>query len=222
MIEHGPTILNVLPEKVQKTVQKFLEKNEVEFLLNRDVQKIEKDKITFASGDAVSSDMTIWSAGVKNTGINILPKELCEKDRIPVNEFLQHKNFSHLYAVGDIALSFNHGSEKPQPQLGEAAHKEGEYVAKNITARILNKKIKPFNFSSFGTLMPIGDWFGVAVIGKIIFFGRIAWWIRRTAYLLFIPGILRRLRIVIDWTLHSFGFRYMIALEKNEVPDLKP
>lgn len=40
MIEHGPTILNVLPEKVQKTVQKFLEKNEVEFLLNRDVQKI--------------------------------------------------------------------------------------------------------------------------------------------------------------------------------------
>jgi NADH dehydrogenase FAD-containing subunit len=70
--------------------------------------------------------------------------------------------------------------------------------------------------------MPIGDWFGVAVIGKIIFFGRLAWWIRRTAYLLFIPGILRRLRIVIDWTLHSFGFRYMIALEKNEVPELKP
>jgi NADH dehydrogenase len=222
VIEHGPSILGVLPQKVQTTVQKLLEKSGVEFLLNQDVQKIESNKIYLASGKTVESDMVVWSAGVKNTGTTILPAEFCEKDRIPTNEFLQHKNIPSLYAVGDIALSFNSGADKPQPQLGEAAHKEGEYVAKHLTATILNKKIKPFHFHSFGTLMPIGDWFGVAIIGKWVFFGRIAWWIRRTAYLLFIPGLLRRLRIVIDWTLHSLGFRYMIALEKKDPTELKP
>jgi NADH dehydrogenase FAD-containing subunit len=58
--------------------------------------------------------------------------------------------------------------------------------------------------------MPVGDWYGVAKIGSHIFGGRLAWWIRRTVYVWYMPTFLRKLRIIIDLTLHSFGFRHTI------------
>lgn len=168
-----------------------------------------------ASGERLKSDFTIWSAGVKNVADKFIPETNCEKGCIPVNEFLQSKFDPHVYAVGDNALSFNLGSEKPQPQLGEAAHKEGEYVAKHLVAQLQNKSLKPFRFKSLGTLMTIGEWHGLVIIGNFILFGKLAWWIRRTVYLLFMPGLIRKLKIVIDWTLHGFGFQYTVSIEKE-------
>ena len=101
------------------------------------------------------------------------------------------------------------------PQLGEAAFHEGRYVAKHIMATLGNKKLKPFSFSSKGTLMPIGERYGIGVVGGLVFGNIFAWWLRRTIYLTFMPGLLRKLRIVIDWTLRLFGFSYTIAVERN-------
>ena len=61
--------------------------------------------------------------------------------------------------------------------------------------------------------MPVGDWYGVAQIGPITLFGRLAWWIRRTVYVFFMPGFFRKLRIIFDWTLHGFSFRHFINVE---------
>lgn len=215
LIEAGETLLRPLPSVVQKRVAEYLIKMGVAVHTNYRIQKIEHQKLIGADGQEIRSNFIIWSAGVKNVADKFLEVSLCEKGMIPVNEFLQHKQISSLYAVGDIALSFNPGSQTPQPSLGEAAHKEGQYVAKHILASLEKKSIKPFYFKSLGTLMPIGDWYGVALIGPIILFGKIAWWIRRTVYVLFMPGIIRKLKIVIDWTLHGFGFRYTLSIERK-------
>jgi len=58
----------------------------------------------------------------------------------------------------------------------------------------------------------VGDWWGVAEIGPFTLFGKLAWWIRRTVYVFFMPGILRKLRIIFDWTIHSFGYRDSINI----------
>jgi NADH dehydrogenase len=183
---------------------------------NFKIKEITARSVISVEGTNIMGDFIVWSAGVKNVANNFLNDSLCEKGMIPTNEFLQHKTISTLYAVGDIALSFNLGSDKPQPPLGEAAHKEGQYVAQHIVATIQQKKIKPFIFKSLGTLMPIGDWWGVAIIGPFTLFGKIAWWIRRTVYVLFMPGIIRKLKIIVDWTLHSFGFRYIASIDRNK------
>lgn len=206
---------------MQKKVSNRLTKYGVKIILNTPVQEIKKNQIVLLGGETLSSTFTIWSAGVKNIADLFLDQKFCEKGCISTNEFLEHKQFSSLYAVGDIALSFNKGAERPQPQLGETAHREGQYIGKHIFNKLKNKATKPFFFKSAGTLMPIGDWYGVAIIGKLIFFGRIAWWVRRTVYVLFMPGLLRKLRIVIDWTLHGLGFRYIIAIEKEKLIQLK-
>lgn len=214
IVEAGPTILKPLPQIAQKKIAEYLAKKDVVVHLNFQIKEVTATHLIGNGGQNLTSDFTIWSAGVKNIAEDLLGSEVCEKGCIPVNEFLQSKHHSSLYAVGDIALSFNPNSEHPQPQLGEVAHKEGEYVAHHLVATLQNKPHKPFVFKSLGTLMTVGEWHGLALIGPFILFGRLAWWIRRTVYLMFMPGIIRKLKIVIDWTLHGFGFQYIVSIER--------
>ncbi|HCM53446.1 MAG TPA: hypothetical protein DIS59_00660, partial [Candidatus Magasanikbacteria bacterium] len=89
--------------------------------------------------------------------------------------------------------------------------------ATHIFRRLKNNTTKPFRFKSKGQLMPVGDWYGVAQIGPFLLFGKLAWWIRRTVYVLFMPGFLRKIRIVFDWTIHSFGVRDVISVDVANV-----
>ncbi len=213
VIEAGPAILNNLPQSVQQKVLERLTKQGLSFLLEKKVLSVSASAIELSPGTSIPSDITIWCAGVQNNAGSFFDETYVQKGRLPTDAFLRHPLSDSLYAVGDMAEFFNPGSAKPSPQLGETAHAEGRYVARHIAATVQNQNIKPFFFRSRGMLIPIGDWYGVMAVGNLYFFGRIAWVIRRTVYILFMPGIIRKLNILVDWTLHSFGFRYIIDLD---------
>lgn len=216
LIQNGPTLVPMLPAKAQMLVTKRLAKIGVELLFDAKVSEVKKTSVALGTGE-LKSDFTIWCAGNENDMSLCIDNAYCERGRMPVTHFLNHPMNASLYGVGDIIRGNNIGQDNiSYPQLGEAAHKQGEYVAKHIFATLCNKKIKPFFFKSLGTLMPIGDGYGVVIAGPFIFAGWFAWWIRRTVYLLFMPGILRKLKIMIDWTLRIFGFRYIIDVERNK------
>ncbi len=216
IIEAGPTILSVLPEKVQTRIKRHLIREGVELLLQHPVKTVTKKSIIFNDGQEIESDFTVWCAGVKNQADRYLSAPYQENGRILTNEFLHSIIDPTLYAVGDIAHFCNQGSTLPAPQLGEVAHKQGGFIAKHIVASLQKRKLRPFYFKSRGMLVPVGDWYGVMVLGSFILFGPLAWWIRRTAYLLFMPGLLRKLKIIVDWTLHSLSFRYIIDIESEK------
>jgi NADH dehydrogenase len=213
VIEAGPTILSNLLPVVQNTIKERLAARGVAFVLKSPVQTVSADSLTFNDGRTLPSSFTIWCAGVKNQAEKYLPSPYQEAGRIPVNGFLQSPHDASIYVVGDMARFCNSGSEVPVPQLGETAHSQGRYVGHHIATQLRQKKVRPFVFASLGSLIPVGDWYGVLILGNFTLFGALAWWIRRTTYLFFIPGFLRKLRIVFDWTLHSLGFRYIIDIE---------
>ncbi len=216
VIEPGKNILSNMKEEVQKKVQKRLEKMGVEFFLGSAVTGVKENSVILGTGEKLHSDITIWAAGFGNIGPKFVEEEMCERGRIKVDEHLRIIGNNFTYAIGDIACALADGVPKPYPQLAEVAHSEGKYVAKHIVASLKQKKIKSFIFKSKGHLMPVGDWYGVASIGPIVFYGWLAWWLRRTVYVLYMPGILRKLRIVFDWTVHSFGFGHFIQVERKE------
>lgn len=209
IVESGDLLLKVMPNKVRKRITKRLRDQGIKMHLQSRVKKVTKKDVTLTSGEVIDSDITIWTTGFENIAPTFLAKSLTDHDRIPVTEHLYHEKYPSLFAIGDIMLRKDE-ADIPYPQLAEAAHKEGMYVAKYIARTEKGKKTKPFHFRAKGSLMPVGDWFGVLVIGKFVLFGRLAWWIRRTVYLAFMPGILRKIKIAIDWTIHSFGFRYIL------------
>ena len=210
LIESGDLCLKLLPEKVRKRVTKRLKRLGVKLHLKSRAKEVSKDGITLSNGKKMKSDVTVWTTGFENIAGDVLEEKYTSKGRIPVTAHLTSVENDHLYAIGDIMYLLQPDGEIPYPQLAEAAHKEGMYVAKHISRRLKGKKTKPFVFKPKGVLMPVGDWYGVLIIKKFILFGPLAWWIRRTVYLQFMPGLLRKIKIAIDWTLHGLGFRYTL------------
>src|SRR4029077_1602343 len=78
---------------------------------------------------------------------------------------------------------------------------EGVTVAKNIEATILDRPLKPFRFKMLGQLASIGHHTGVAMVFGIKFSGFIAWWFWRSVYLMKLPRLAKKLRVMVSWTL---------------------
>ncbi|MBP7992192.1 MAG: NAD(P)/FAD-dependent oxidoreductase [Candidatus Magasanikbacteria bacterium] len=218
LVQAADSLVPILPEKTRKFIQKSLEKKKVIIYLNSRATEVTKKSLILANKTTIDSDLVIWAAGFENIGACYISQEFCEQGRVPVNNFLQHEKFSSLYAVGDIMLAKDEAGF-PYPQLGEAAHKEGWYVAKHLLSILRKKKIpKPFYFKSTGTILPLGNWQAVAQFGPIFISGPFAWWLRRTAYVLFLPGLAHKFKIILDWTLHRWGHRYIIDLGEEAKP----
>lgn len=64
--------------------------------------------------------------------------------------------------------------------------------------------LKPFRFKTLGLLVAIGHRTGVAMVFGMKFSGFIAWWLWRSIYLLKLPRLAKKLRVVIAWTLDLF------------------
>jgi NADH dehydrogenase len=216
IIEASTSILAIMPPHIQKRVTQRLGSKEVEILVGDRVMSVTNNSVTLATAGTLHSDITIWTAGFETIGAHFLDSSVNERGRINVTNELLVENHDALYAIGDIANITDPHTNISYPQLAEAAHLEGEYVAHHIVNTLKKKHAKPFVFKSKGQMMPVGDWWGVAQIGPFTLFGKLAWWIRRTVYVLFMPGFLRKLRIVSDWTIHSFGYRDVINVEYTE------
>lgn len=218
VIQSSNSLVPVLSPKVQTYVYKKLQEDQVNIALNSKVTEVKLDELIINGTDKISADLIIWTAGFENTGLCYLEEKNCEQNRIPVTNTLQHRDFQNFYAIGDIALAKD-AAGKPYPQLGETAHKEGEYVAEHIISQLTTQKAPaPFTFTSFATILPLGNWQAIAQFGSFTLTGPIAWWIRRTAYVMFFPGIIRKLKVIIDWTLHSIGPRYILDLKEGPKP----
>lgn len=200
LVEAGPSVLGNMPADVQKLVTERLKKLSVEVRTNERVLSVDTKSISVANGLTLPSDVTIWSAGVANVAPNFLSEVLMEKGCVLVDQFLRIKGMDNAYAIGDIAWGCNPNSSIPFPQLGEVAYHEGTFAAEHLVGLLKGQTmLKPFVFSSKGTLLPIGDWYGVAKLGNTLLSGCLAWWMRRSVYLFYMPTFSKKIRIIKNW-----------------------
>ena len=90
---------------------------------------------------------------------------------------------------------------------------------KNIAAIVLDRPLKPFIFTTLGQLATIGRRKGVVMVFGIKFSGFVAWVFWRTVYLMKLPRLPKKLRVVVGWTLDLFFARdieQMITLRDVE------
>jgi len=155
-------------------------------------------------GRSIPATTLIWTAGVKPSPvIASLPVEK-EKSRVRVNENLAVPGATGLWAVGDCAAVPDSETGSFYPPTAQHGLREGVVAAKNIERTILGQPLKPFRFKTLGLLAAIGHRTGVAMVFGMKFSGFIAWWLWRSVYLLKLPRLAKKLRVVIAWTLDLF------------------
>ena len=106
-----------------------------------------------------------------------------------------------VWAVGDCAAIIDPTSNLPYPPTAQHALREGRRAGENIYARLQGKQAKPFLYKMRGQLATIGRRTGVARIFGLKFSGAVGWVLWRTVYLMMLPRLEKRLRVVLQWTL---------------------
>lgn len=204
VVHPGNFILPELGEELGRYAERKLRERKVEVIKGPRVANYDGVVVTLSDGTSIPAATLIWTAGVKPSPvIASLP---CEKERgrLLVSEYLAVTGVPGLWAAGDCAAVPILDTENFHPPTAQHGLREGVTVAKNIEAMILDRSLKPFRFKMLGQLASIGHRTGVAMVFGIKFSGFIAWWFWRSVYLMKLPGLAKKLRVMVSWTLDLF------------------
>ena len=124
-----------------------------------------------------------------------------ERGRLVVDATLAVKGGENLWAVGDCALVPDALRGGFCPPTAQFALRQAKSAARNVLASIRGRATKPFAYKSRGVFVPLGGFAAAAETFGLELSGFIAWWLYRTFYLMQLPRIERKLRVVTDWTL---------------------
>jgi NADH dehydrogenase len=129
---------------------------------------------------------------------------LCEPD-------MRVKGYQNVWGIGDCSVNPNPagGSFPPTAQF---AVLEGKHAAKNIARVLRAREATVPHFRSRGMLAAFGRFDAVANVFGIRLTGFPAWFLWRSVYLMKMPGIGRKIRVAIDWTLDLFVGRDYVEL----------
>ena len=204
VVHPGNFILPELGEELGRYAERKLRERKVEVIKGPRVANYDGVVVTLSDGTSIPAATLIWTAGVNPSPV--IAQLPCEKERgrLLVSEYLAVTGVPGLWAAGDCAAVPILNTENFHPPTAQHGLREGVTVAKNIEATILDRSLRPFRYKMMGQLASIGHRTGVAMVFGIKFSGFIAWWFWRSVYLMKLPRLAKKLRVMVSWTLDLF------------------
>ena len=86
----------------------------------------------------------------------------------------------------------------------QVAVRQARALAKVLVAELTGQEKKPFRFQVLGEMVPLSRSTAVADLRGIRLVGFPAWFIWKTIYMLKLPTLAARVRVVLDWTVELF------------------
>jgi len=204
VVQGGDFLLPELGEELGRYAERKLRERKVEVIKGARVAGYDGSVVTLNNGTNIPAATLLWTAGVKPSPvIEPLPCQK-EKGRLLVNEFLAVPGVSSLWAAGDSAAVPDRHTGKFFPPTAQHGLREGHAVAKNIEAAVLGRPLKPFDFRTQGQLATIGRRTGVAMVFGLKFSGFIAWCFWRGVYLMKLPRLAKKSRVLFGWIFNLF------------------
>lgn len=154
------------------------------------------------AGSSLAARTLIWTAGIAPSPlIESLPLQK-ERGRIVVDANMAVPGLENVWACGDCA-AVPDPAGKPYPSTAQHAIRQGLHVGTNIAAAVQGRpgKIRPFRFKMLGQFAAIGRRRAVASLFGLRFSGFGAWLMWCGAYLLKLPHLDRKIRVLLQWGL---------------------
>jgi NADH:ubiquinone reductase (H+-translocating) len=159
-------------------------------------------------GETVPARTVAWTTGVRpHPSVAQLGLPLTDTGRIEVDEFMQVTGHPEVWAIGDAAAVPDPArSGQPCPPTCQHAIRQGRTVARNVAAALGTGHRRRFSYKTLGVFVDMGSRKAVAQTVGIKWRGFPAWFLARTYHLAMMPGVGRKLRLLIDWTVGlAFG-----------------
>jgi NADH dehydrogenase len=221
LVQGGDAILPELGESLGRYAQEKLKQRGVEVHLKTAVAGYDGKEVVLSDGTKIATRLVVWTAGV--TPPPLLSQLPCtvQRGHILADEYLRVPGWPGIWALGDCAFvpdHFNPG--KFCPPTAQHATRQATVLANNIVAAMSGRDLRPFKFKTLGLLAAIGRRTGVAEILGMRFSGIIAWCMWRAIYLSKLPGLQKKVRVALDWTLDLFFSKDIVELPTLRAPTM--
>jgi len=205
IIEAGERLLPTFSPTLSKRTKKDLEKLGVKVLVGSPVAGVEHRKITLRDKQVLSSEITIWAAGVKGSDAMTQLSLPIAGNRVVVEPTMQVKNYPNIWALGDIAGALGKDG-KPLPMVAPVAIQQGKFIAKQIARLSSSKELKEFKYLDKGSMATIGRNKAVVEVKGFKLSGPIAWLIWVALHLFYLLGGRNKITTIADWTWNYLTF----------------
>ena len=204
-------ILPELSESLARYAQKKMEERGVRFRLNSRLTDAQPGVVVLSDGQ-ISAVTLVWTAGTApNPLLKSLPVGRDQRGAVVVDDTFAVRGHNDLWALGDCAAVSDTKHNKTCPPTAQFALRQAEVLAKNIHAQLKGRPSRPFHFDSLGAMCVVGHQTACAELtmpfartGSLRFSGLLAWLMWRGVYLSKLPGIERKIRVLMDWTVELF------------------
>jgi NADH dehydrogenase len=210
LVHSRDRILPELSETLGRYALHRLRERGVTFELETRVVDAQPGKVMLTSKE-IATETLIWTAGTApHPLLRELPFELERRGAVLVDSTLKVKGQTDIWALGDCASVTDAETGRACPPTAQFALREARTLARNLHAKLRGRSLTPFHFDSLGALCVVGHQTACAelivpYVNKVLrFSGLSAWLLWRAIYLSKLPGLERKVRVLVDWSIELF------------------
>jgi NADH dehydrogenase len=200
LVEAMDRVLPEIPPELAAYAVGELRGRGIEIRLGTQLESVAADHVRLSTAERIPARTVVWTAGVAaHPSLRSMNVPLDERGRVPVDERLAVAGLPGVYAAGDCAAVPNpDGGECPP--TAQHAIRQARVAARNMAAELGVGRPASFAYRSRGFFVNLGRHKAVASGPGLTLSGFPAWWAARTYHLSQMPGAVRKLRAVADWT----------------------
>jgi NADH dehydrogenase len=215
LVEARERIMQEVPRSLSEFAERELRGRGIEVRTNTTLLDLNARAATLSDGETVAARTLVWTAGVKPSPVIAqLGLPLDREGRVVVDRTMRverqtlalsgppglpHER-ARVWAIGDCAAVPDASRPgQPCPPTAQHAIRQGRLVARNVAATLAGASPRPFRYRTKGVVAELGRSQAVAITLGIRWRGLPAWLIARTYHLLLMPGLERKLRLLVDW-----------------------
>ena len=201
LVETKDRIMQEVPRGLSEFAARELRARGIEIRTETSTKEITDHDVTLSDGERIFARTVVWTAGVKpSPAVGKLGLPSDRGGRVVVDRTMRVEGFQHVWAIGDCAAVPDPARPgQACPPTAQHAIRQGRLVARNVAATLGNGRVRPFRYRTKGVVAELGDTEAVALTLGVRWQGRPAWFIARTYHLLLMPGMGRKLRLLMDW-----------------------
>jgi NADH dehydrogenase len=208
LIEYADRILPTFPADLAEYATKQLCRNGIEVLTGIGTKSATATGVELTNGRVINASTVVATIGngphplVQTLGLDL------HWGRIRTDRYMRVPGHEHVWALGDAALIPLNDNPQEDPadyatQTAQFAVREGYQLAGNVVAKLKGEELKPFAYTSKGSLASLGMSKAVADVYGVKLSGVLAWLLWRGFYLSFLPGLAAKFRVGLNWLINS-------------------
>jgi NADH:ubiquinone reductase (H+-translocating) len=201
LVEARERIMPEVPASLSAFAARELLGRGIEVNTETTLTAVTASEATLSSGERIAARTLVWTAGVRPSPVVAsLGLPLDGGGRIVVNREMRVTGRPDVWAIGDCAAVPDPARRgQACPPTAQHAIRQGRLVARNIAASLEHRPAREFRYRTAGVVAELGHNNAVAITLGVRWRGLPAWFIARTYHLLLMPGLGRKLRLLMDW-----------------------